>query len=126
MTDDDPLLQMRSAMERSLESLDAKTSPDGNDKEEDQAAKEARAKTRSLEEQNEDKRSFRQLREKYARWVFRYLVCYSLACAAIVVLAGSQWGGFTLPEVVLSYLVGSTAVAAIGLVLAVTHGLFKR
>lgn len=80
----------------------------------------------TLREKNLDKKSNRELRWKYASWVYFYLVIYSLACLILLFLAGFEISDFDLPESVLSYLVGSTAVSAIGLVLAVTHGLFKQ
>ena len=60
----------------------------------------------------------------HAKWVFGYLCIYSAVVFFLLISAGYSWGGFTLPETVLGYLVGSTAASAIGLVLAVTHGLF--
>lgn len=125
MIEDAVVSAIRAAMERSQSAVAAKKAPDPKDKEENYAAKEAAAKVRSLEEENEDRSSFRGLREKYAGWVYKYLVGYSLACLGILVAHGSKFRGFELPEAVLTALVGSTAVSAIGLVLAVTHGLFK-
>ena len=66
------------------------------------------------------------LSSKYARKIMRYLRAYSIATACILLLAGfKKWTGFSLPPSVLTTLVGSTAVAAIGLVGLVIKGLFK-
>lgn len=85
-----------------------------------------RAETQTIRESNRDLRVNRKLRWKYAKWVFCYLVWYSLTVLVLLVAAGFKILGFSLPENVLEFLVGSTAAAAIGLVLAVTTGLFGR
>lgn len=84
------------------------------------------AETQSIRESNKDLRVNRKLRWKYAKWVFCYLVSYSTAVLVLLILAGFQILGFELPGEVLGFLVGSTAVSAIGLVLAVTTGLFRN
>lgn len=117
--------RLSEAIERSRQLAEAKKKPDAKDREETTASREA-AELQSLMEDVEDKRHFRALREKYARWVYKYLVWYSICCLILLLAAGSHPWGFTLPESVLDFLVGSTAASAIGLVLAVTHGLFKR
>lgn len=85
-----------------------------------------RAETQTILESNRDLRVNRKLRWKYAKWVFCYLIWYSAAVLALLVLSGFGLFGFTLPDNVLGFLVGSTAVSAIGLVLAVTTGLFNN
>lgn len=122
----DALRRLQEALSQSREIVVGKSSPDTKDKEETAAAQEAKAKIRSMEEANEDSSSFRKLREKYARWVYGYLVGYSSMCFLLLIADGWNLWGFDLPDSVLEFLVGSTAAAAIGLVLAVTHGLFKR
>lgn len=83
------------------------------------------AETQTIRESNLDLRMNRKLRWKYASWVFCYLVCYSFFVGAILIIDGFTLYGFDLEEGVVSFLVGSTAVSAIGLVLAVTTGLFN-
>lgn len=83
------------------------------------------AETQTIKESNRDLRVNRKLRWKYARWVFCYLVVYSASVLFLLIVSGFGIFGFSLPESVLGFLVGSTAVSAIGLVLAVTTGLFK-
>lgn len=84
------------------------------------------AEARSIVEKNLDSKVNRKLRWKYASWVFCYLVAYSIFVGVVLIAAG--WGllCFSLPSSVLEFLVGSTAAAAIGLVYAVTHGLFVK
>jgi hypothetical protein len=122
----DALDRLREALQQSRTLVASKTSPDEKDKEETVAAREAKAKADAAEEANRDSASNRTLRERYAKWVFRYLIGYSLLCFLLLLADGFHWWAFDLPDSVLEYLVGSTAAAAIGLVLAVTHGLFKR
>jgi hypothetical protein len=118
--------RLKAAFERSAQVVKAKIEPDENDEREDMAAAEAKEKIESLRQDNADKLHFRGLREKYARWVFTYLVFYSACCLIVLIAHGNRFQHFRLPVSVLDLLVGSTAVSAIGLVLAVTHGLFKR
>lgn len=118
--------RLREAIDRSLTGVQNKEKPDEKDRREALAAeKKQNAETQSIVESNLDRRVNRKLRWKYARWVFCYLVCYSIFVGSILTLAGFGICGFVLSEAVLSTLVGSTAVSAIGLVLAVTTGLFK-
>jgi hypothetical protein len=83
-----------------------------------------KAETAGLKERNRDLRYNRKLRSAYARWVFCYLVGYSVFVGVLLIIDGFQVCGFDLEESVMSFLGGSTAVSAIGLVYAVTHGLF--
>lgn len=84
-----------------------------------------KAETAGLLERNKDRRINRKLRTNYARSVLCYLIWYSVFVGLLLLLSGFGICGFHLPESVLGFLVGSTAAAAIGLVFAVTNGLFK-
>ena len=77
-----------------------------------------------VKEKNSDLEHNRELRGTYADKVFRYLILYSIFVGLLLILSGFTVYGFTLESGVLSFLVGSTAAAAIGLVFAVTNGLF--
>ena len=77
-----------------------------------------------LREDIENLRSDRKLREKYADAIMQFLQCYSISVGFFIVLSGFSAWGFTLPEPVLISLVGSTAIAAIGLVGFIAKGLF--
>lgn len=81
---------------------------------------------RGIELNHKDQTANRKMRFKYSKWVFRYLVGYSIFVALILVLAGFKIGNFILEPEVLKFLVGSTAASAIGLVAAVTTGLFHK
>ena len=83
------------------------------------------AETQGIREVNRDLRYNRLLRARYAKWVFCYLISYSVFVAIILLAVGFKICGFELPGTVLEFLVGSTAASAIGLVFAVTNGLFK-
>lgn len=115
------------AMRRSLEAAEFKAAPDEMDKKETAAASRRQlAETQTIIETNRDLKINRKLRWKYARWVFCYLVAYSVFVGLVLVASAVNICGFSLDSSVLEYLVGSTAVSAIGLVLAVTTGLFRK
>ena len=67
----------------------------------------------------------RLMRTTYAGRILKYLEFYSGSVAALLVLSGFHLGGFVLSIEVLATLVGSTAVAAIGLVGFIARGLFR-
>lgn len=83
---------------------------------------EATLKNGLLQAQIDDLNSNRSLREGYEFKVFWYLVAYSLAALAILLLCGFEV--MELPENVLVAISGSTALAAIGLVAQIGRGLF--
>ena len=83
-----------------------------------------KVETAGLKEKNRDLRHNRVLRGAYAKYVFCYLVCYSVFVGIVLIISGFGILGFSLHQDILKYLVGSTAAAAIGLVYAVTNGLF--
>jgi hypothetical protein len=88
------------------------------------ANRERRAQINSVEQSNRDKRVNRKLRWRYASLVFKYFVGYSIAVFGLLIAAGAQ--KLSIPEQVLTTLVGSTAASAIGLVGFVVNGLFKN
>lgn len=85
-----------------------------------------KAENKRLKENNKDQRKNREMRFSYSKWVFGYLVCYSIFVGALLVFAGFNIWCFKLDPSVLNFLVGSTAVSSIGLVAAVVAGLFSR
>lgn len=127
MNSNSKLTRLEAAIDASLPAVEGKRSRDEKDTaEEDSLGQEIRkVGLEGLREDNRNKKANRRLRWRYAKWVFRYLVTYSIFAAIIVVLHGFGIGGFVLPDIVLGALVGSTAVSAIGLVAAVVSGLFK-
>lgn len=72
-------------------------------------------------------RSTTELRETYAPRTFKFLAWWMASVGAIVLLqgfGGFLWLKFKLSDVVLSTIVGGTAVAVVGLAHAVVKGLF--
>ncbi len=69
---------------------------------------------------------YRKLREKYAKYVFRFLVFYCIIVFALIILHGFSICNFKLHSSVLVTIAGSTAVSAIGLVGIVITGLFDK
>ncbi|WP_156427463.1 hypothetical protein [Novosphingobium sp. Fuku2-ISO-50] len=65
----------------------------------------------------------RELRKKYASQILLYLEFYSATVGAIIILSGLSF--IKIDTNVLQTLVGSTAVAAIGLVGFIARGLFR-
>lgn len=118
---------LRDAMARSLTAVKEKKQKDNIDIKEDASVERRKnAETQSIIETNRDIRVNRRLRWRYASWVFKYLVIYSFFVGLIVVLDGFGIFGFSIGESVLEFLVGSTAVSAIGLVYSVVNGLFSK
>jgi hypothetical protein len=104
-----------------------KTQPDSRDQAEENSADLVKAKLENdrLRQQNANLESDRNLRKLYADKIIAYLQVYSVCVLFLVVADALGWGGFAIPENALVTMVGSTAVAAIGLVGFVAKGLFK-
>ncbi len=120
-----PDVLTRDALSSAIALTEQKTEPDQLDQLESSRAYND-ARTRSITEENLDRKANRRLRFQYARQVYLYLVWYSIIAALILVLeAFGPHIGFHLPELVLVTLVGSTGASAIGLVGFVVNGLFK-
>lgn len=103
-----------------------KAAPNDKDRLEDNSleARRYQAETNTIHQRNRDRRANRLLRARYAKAVYFYLVIYSSFAGLVVLLSGFNICGFLLPSSVLTALVGSTAVSAIGLVATVVAGLF--
>lgn len=103
-----------------------KIASDENDRKEvnDLNDQERLAKIEGQNQLNKDKETNRDLRSKFATRVFNYLIFYSIFVASLLVLSGFKY--ISLSDGVLTTMVGSTAVAAIGLVGFVVNGLFKN
>jgi hypothetical protein len=104
-----------------------KRGKEAKDTQEEAALSEARSKAEiaSITESNRDLRVNRRMRYDYARAVFCYLICYSAFAGVVLILSGWKIGGFDLPSIALTAVVGSTAASAIGLVGIVVTGLFR-
>lgn len=117
---------LRQAVDGTLSSVEVKDKDEKDRSEEEALAlNHLKATVEGAREDNRNKKANRRLRWRYARWVFHYLICYSIVAGIFVVLHGFKICGFQLPEIALGALVGSTAVAAIGLVASVVSGLFR-
>ena len=68
----------------------------------------------------------RNMRKDYASKIIRYLQTYSGGVLILLLLSGFNIWGFDLAGEVLLALVGSTALAAIGLVGFIAKGLFQQ
>lgn len=66
------------------------------------------------------------MRKDYAARILRYLEIYSAGVLVLLLLDGAGPNGFEIDQAVLATLVGSTAVAAIGLVGFIARGLFRQ
>ncbi|MDH3233959.1 MAG: hypothetical protein OEQ29_10560 [Alphaproteobacteria bacterium] len=77
-----------------------------------------------LKENNLNLQSTRKLRQSVARAVYWFMVAWSLAVLALLVLAGFKVFGFDLPPAVLAALIGSTTAGVIGMVAFLVKGLF--
>lgn len=73
----------------------------------------------------EDLEADRAMRQKYANRILWYLKVYSVCVYILILLSGWDCFKFTLQKEVLITLVGSTALAAIGLVGFIARGLFN-
>jgi hypothetical protein len=105
--------------------VEAKTRPDLNDLLESEELETVRLRNRLARSQIKNVEADRQMRKTYAGRILLYLQFYSGAVGLMVLASGFGWGGFALPVEILATLVGSTAVAAIGLVGFIARGLFR-
>lgn len=115
------------AIDSGIALVEAKVSPDKKDRaEKDDLELDAiRLKNRFAKSQIKNVKADRRMRKTYAARILRYLEYYSCGVGVIVILHGTRLRGFSLEENVLAALVGSTAVAAIGLVGFIAKGLFR-
>ena len=79
-----------------------------------------------IQEKLKDQKSDRALRESYAKKLFVFLYIYIIGVFVILLMNGFPCVPFKLSDIVLTVLVGSNAVAALGLVSIVPRGLFKN
>ena len=107
---------VRASLKRAIEEVAKVNKPDDLDK---------KGAQHLDDETVSDRKSTRELRESYSKRVYEYLVWYSIAAFLVIILQGTHYNGFQLDSTVISIIVGSTAVSAIGLVGIVVRGLFK-
>ena len=99
--------------------------PDRNDQMERLAAQRAALDLKLARSRIKNVKADRRMRKTYAGRILLYLEVYSGVVGAMVIAAGFGVFGFALPVEILATLVGSTAVAAIGLVGFIARGLFR-
>lgn len=78
-----------------------------------------------LKARTNDSNSTRKLKKKYSNNIYWYSVIWSGFVGVIVVLQGCESIPFYIDSTPFGILLGSTAVSAIGLALAIINGLFK-
>ncbi|MDT8759232.1 hypothetical protein MZO42_11040 [Sphingomonas psychrotolerans] len=105
--------------------VEAKTRPDLNDLRESEELEAVRLRNRLARSQIKNVKADRRMRKTYAGRILLYLELYSGAVGIMVLGSGFRVAGFALPVEILATLVGSTAVAAIGLVGFIARGLFR-
>lgn len=114
-----------SAIEEGLPSVEGKDRPDTRDLLETEELKTVQLQNQLARSKIKNVKADRKMRKTYAGRILLYLEIYSLVVALFIITAGFNLLGFTLPVEILASLVGSTAVAAIGLVGFIARGLFR-
>lgn len=99
--------------------------PDARDLLEAEEIKTAQLQNKLAKSRIKNVKADRKMRKTYAGRILLYLEIYSIIVGAMVLAAGFGLWGFSLPVEILASLVGSTAVAAIGLVGFIARGLFQ-
>lgn len=115
------------AIDSGIPVVAAKNAPDRKDKleREDLELDGIRLKNLLAKSRIKNVKADRRMRKTYAARILKYLELYSLGVGFLVFLHGTHLKGFSLEENILAALVGSTAVAAIGLVGFIAKGLFR-
>ena len=99
--------------------------PDPQDLLERAAAERAQLENDLARSRIKNVRADRRMRKTYAGRILFYLEAYSIVVGLMVLAAGFRLFSFELPTEILMCLVGSTALAAIGLVGFIARGLFQ-
>lgn len=119
-----PKLSLES-IDAGLASVESKRAPDARDLLEAEEIRTAQLQNRLARSRIKNVKADRKMRKTYAGRILRYLEIYSVVIGMMVIASGFKWSTFTLPVEILATLVGSTALAAIGLVGFIARGLFK-
>lgn len=113
------------SIDTGIASVEGKLLPDARDLLEAEGVKSIQLQNRLARSKIKNVKADRTMRKTYAGRILRYLEIYSGCVLTLIVLAGFQIGGFALPPEIIATLVGSTALAAIGLVGFIARGLFR-
>jgi hypothetical protein len=100
-------------IESGLEKVEAKSSPDTEDKLEDAAVAKSAAETEVLLESAKDKREFRSQRRIYSRKFFIISVIYLLWVAWLTIMQGFVIVGFVLDSTVMVALIGAPLLVGV-------------
>ena len=110
-------------IDKGVRQVAGKRKPDPKDDEEIRSSQLQNDLTQS---KIDDRKADREMRKTYAGRILCYLEIYSAVVALFVIASGfANTTGFILPVEILASLVGSTALAAIGLVGFIARGLFR-
>lgn len=109
----------------SVSDVENKRGPDPEDILETHHLEAARLENELARSKIKDVEADREMRKSYAAKILGYLFVYSVVVLILIVGSGFNFLGFNLPLEVQVSLVGSTAVAAIGLVGFIARGLFR-
>ena len=110
---------------KGLASVEGVASPDAIDLLERAAVERTQLENKLARSRIKNVKADRKMRKTYAGRILRYLEAYSVAVGLLIVASGFKLWGFNLPVEILASLVGSTALAAIGLVGFIARGLFR-
>ncbi len=105
--------------------VESKRTPDVNDQFEIEQLEAVKLRNELSRSVIKNVEADREMRKDYAKRILCYLEVYSVSVGAIILCSGFKVLNFILPIEVLAALVGSTAVAAIGLVGFIAKGLFQ-
>jgi hypothetical protein len=113
------------SIDKGIVLVENKKSPDPIDLLEDERVQKAKLENKLSQARIEDVEADRELRKTYANRILRFLEWYAGGVGGLVVADGFHLFWFHLEKEVTATLVGSTAVAAIGLVGFIARGLFR-
>ena len=115
------------AIDTGVAVAEAKNKPDAKDalERKDIEIEALRLRNRYARARIKSAKADRKMRKQYAGRILLYLECYSGSVGLLILLSGFKPLGFGIEAGVLSALVGSTALAAIGLVGFIARGLFR-
>ena len=113
------------AIDSGVALVEEKKEPDSKDIMEKAALEKAQLENKLFRSKVKDAKADRKLRQKYANRILRFLEAYCVAVGVFAIAEGFHIKGFDLGDNILLAMVGSTAVAAIGLVGFIAKGLFR-
>jgi len=113
------------AIDAGIPRVESKTTADARDLLEIEGVKSVQLQNELARSHIKNVKADRAMRKTYAGRILRYLEIYSGVVGALIIASGFKILGFSLPVEILASLVGSTALAAIGLVGFIARGLFK-